>query len=412
MLVHRYKCTPGRATRILSILNNATGRNYVPITSKLSKIASVLLENGETKLASEVLALLKEAGEVHYQVTVSPGSVDDENTSLDYPELADAASRAAQKDFADTMGPKGLAEYIGQSDETDKKLYGKVTSIYDPVIRIDSEGDVTTVFQVKASTELSPEEEEALKEYMLGQCSDGWGEGFEHWPIKVSDGDIRVSTWTSGAKATVEKKGTVGASTRTSSGYGKGWTIRCKVQNTKHQDYWDKSCQRQLKEARTSIQRALQRGRKVFVKIYNDTASVTAFDEVGFPAFRTEVMMTIAGSEEEAREWEGGDEYFSKYVPITSIQQFDQLAQEKLAEQAPATISADHRSSTRQGSMDAILAYARVAFPHIKAAYDAMMDIGDPGADFGDEGGKYAELMSKLDDAYIGFRTLITEQKL
>ncbi|MFA5750434.1 MAG: hypothetical protein WC895_04385 [Candidatus Shapirobacteria bacterium] len=408
MLVHRYKCTPGRATRILSILNNATGRNYVPITSKLSKVASALLAHGEIALASEVLALLKKAGEVHYQVSVYPGSVDDENTSLDYSELADAASRAAQKDFADTMGPAGLAEYIAQDEE----LYGKVTSIYDPVIRIDSAGKVTTTFQVNTSTELSPEEEEALKGYILGQCSDGWGEAFEQWPIKVSDGeipngDIRLSPWTSGAEATVEKKGMTTGVVRTSSGYGKSWTIRCDVKGTKHQDYWDKSSQMQLKEARMAIQQALRRGRKVFVDIHNRTAVVTAFDEERFPSFSTELFMIIAGSEKEAREWEG-EEYFQKrnFVSITSIQQFDQLAQEKISEPAPTTASA------RRGSMEAVHEYAKVAFPHIKAATEAMLDLGDWGADFGDEGGAYEALLDKFDAVYEGFKKLSEGQKL
>ena len=45
---------------------------------------------------------------------------------------------------------------------------------------------------------LADEEMEDLQDYLHGQFSDGWGEGFEQRPIDVEDGEIYVSFWNNG----------------------------------------------------------------------------------------------------------------------------------------------------------------------------------------------------------------------
>ena len=45
--------------------------------------------------------------------------------------------------------------------------------------------------------ELPPEEKKALADYISGQASDGWGEGFEQRAIYLEEGELYVSLWNS-----------------------------------------------------------------------------------------------------------------------------------------------------------------------------------------------------------------------
>ncbi len=64
-------------------------------------------------------------------------------------------------------------------EETDEELFG--------------------VLECKIREPLTKEELAGLKDYWCGQMSDGWGEGFEQWPIAVDEGDIYVSFWSNEA---------------------------------------------------------------------------------------------------------------------------------------------------------------------------------------------------------------------
>lgn len=58
-------------------------------------------------------------------------------------------------------------------------------------------GELWGVTEVQTHGALSSSELAELTEWLSGQFSDGWGEGFEQREIKVDDGELHVSFWDS-----------------------------------------------------------------------------------------------------------------------------------------------------------------------------------------------------------------------
>lgn len=158
----------------------------------------------------DTLRRLEEAsGEVHrYQMTISGGEVrgvDDNGflhvirgDAMPIRELSRLASERARVDFdRDDDLMAGYLHGRGLSKE-------RIHAIDTPNITIGRDGKVETTFRVVAA-ELRPEELRALGEYVMGQCSDGWGEGFEQNEFKIDGEEYYVSTWSRGARATVKK---------------------------------------------------------------------------------------------------------------------------------------------------------------------------------------------------------------
>lgn len=88
---------------------------------------------------------------------------------------------------------RGLMKYYGEKDSVDNAVF----SAYPSVEKRD--GTLMGVFVCKVSPDITHDQIDRLKEYLTGQASDGWGEGFEQHEIHTSEfGNIYVSFWSSG----------------------------------------------------------------------------------------------------------------------------------------------------------------------------------------------------------------------
>lgn len=80
-----------------------------------------------------------------------------------------------------------MAEYL--PDE----LQGKISSVVWGVEEMN--GHLVGKIDCTFTEELTDAETECLKEWIVGQNSDGFGEGFEQRPIHTDEGDLYVSLW-------------------------------------------------------------------------------------------------------------------------------------------------------------------------------------------------------------------------
>lgn len=116
-------------------------------------------------------------GEVIYIATapVKFTEADDQSRwNISGEEYFDELQKSVQYEMKE-FGNVGLAEYLNND------LKGLVTSIIVDVEKIGE--NIVSKTTVKAIRELTSQEIEKVKDYITGQFSDGWGEGFEQSPI-------------------------------------------------------------------------------------------------------------------------------------------------------------------------------------------------------------------------------------
>ena len=113
----------------------------------------------------------------------------DEFSGFELADYEESVQSAITDSFGGTDGD--LMPYFSEKRNPDVKA--KVLSAI-PSVELRG-GELMGCTTVRLKEPLDKAEMSALQEYLLGQFSDGWGEGFEQWEIYTEDGTLYVHFW-------------------------------------------------------------------------------------------------------------------------------------------------------------------------------------------------------------------------
>lgn len=123
------------------------------------------------------------------------GDMNDEPTMLDghcLKEYEGAIQKALIKNRLPEEMESGIMHWYDEDDDVQQKVKSVVFTVE------ERNRELWGVAECKVVGTLTPSELNTLKDYISGQASDGWGEGFEQRPIGIDrDTELYVHLWNS-----------------------------------------------------------------------------------------------------------------------------------------------------------------------------------------------------------------------